>query len=54
MGQYVIKIVDKWGNTSFVECENDSEAGRTIEKWMNSQDKNVWMQLFEVVKRHEM
>ncbi len=54
MGQYVIKIVDKWGNTSFVECENDSEAGRTVEKWMNPQDENVRMQLFEVVKHNEM
>ena len=31
--------MDKWGNTSFVECENDDEAGRTIEKWMNLQDE---------------
>lgn len=38
----------KWGNTSFVECENDDEAGRPVEKWMNSQDE------FEVVKHNEM
>lgn len=54
MGQYVIKIVDKWGNKSFVECENASEAGRTIGKWMNPQDMNVRMQLFKVVKCNEM
>ena len=46
--------MDKWGNTSLVECENDDEAGRTAEKWMNSQDKNVRMQLFEVVKHNEV
>ena len=44
MGQYVIKIVDKWGNMSFVECE----------KWMNPQDKNVRMHVFEVVKHNEV
>ncbi len=54
MGQYVIKIVDKCGNTSFVECETDDEAVRAIEKWMNSQDMNVRMQLFEVVKHNEV
>lgn len=54
MGEYVIKIVDKWGNTSFVECENASEAGRTAEKWMNPQDESVKMQLFKVVKHNEM
>ena len=54
MGQYVIKIVDKWGNTSCVECENVDEAGRTIMKWMNPQDKNVNMLLFVVVERNKM
>lgn len=50
MGQYVIKIVDKWGNTSFVECENASEAGRVIEKWMHHiDDLNAKMQIFEVM-----
>ena len=48
MGQCVIKIVDKWGNKSFVECENDGGAGRTAEKWMNLQDE------FEVVKHNEV
>lgn len=24
---------------SFVECENNDEAGRTAEKWMNSLDE---------------
>jgi hypothetical protein len=46
--------VDKWGNTLLVECENGDEAGRTTEKWMNSQDENVRMQLLEVVKHNEM
>lgn len=50
----MIKIVDKWGNTSLVECENGDETGRTVEKWMNPQDENARMQLFEVVKHNEM
>lgn len=59
MGQYVIKIVDKWGNTSFVECENDDEAGRVIEKWMHHiDDLDAKVQIFEVIRgrcdRHEV